>query len=111
MPHGAPALHTWKVDMMGESLPGGKKRKRKRLDVMQTCGSTHTFTSVIQMYGGMNVRLLNVQITKRKATVQSKQIKRVIVEVFRFVMHAAEHHLRAINQTETGHLILSRFVV
>lgn len=29
MPHGAHALHTWRVDMTGESLPGGEKKKKE----------------------------------------------------------------------------------
>lgn len=36
MPHGALALHTWKVDMTGESLAGeGKKEKEKEKKLIQ----------------------------------------------------------------------------
>lgn len=61
MPHGALALHTWKVDMTGESLAGGgkkRKRKRKKIDTMQTYNSTqsvHTFMSVTHKYGEMDL--------------------------------------------------------
>lgn len=86
MPHGAPALHTWKVDMMGESLPGGKKKeKRKKLDIMKACNSTHTvhtFTAVTRMYGGMDVKLFKYPKIESKTSPQKqKQIKSVAAGV------------------------------
>lgn len=57
MPHGAPALHTWKVDRMGESLPGGEKKKKGKKKGCNVAMQVHTFftySSVTQMFGRMD---------------------------------------------------------
>lgn len=121
MPHGAPALHTWKVDMMGESLPGGEKKKERKKAKYNVDIQLHTYMHSLQSHRcmmGWMFSFLSDRTTKRKTTVPG-QILCVdkcgtAVEkkkVFRFIMHITEHYHRLLNHTETMLQMLSRPVV
>jgi len=75
MPHGAPALHTWKVDMTGESLAGGKKKRKEK----NLIGCRHRMPHILYIHLCQSHMvwwdgcLINGQLMNRKTTAHKQK--------------------------------------